>query len=287
VLAEAPLPSWLAEEVRQQGAPSELSSWWLGVLFSLLRKQAPERALAWIDGGSIVEILRAPNGSWASDSASPFHRRFGADTRAEFSGPLAGHSMLQTSCDPSGRTVRGVLGARAATITPWGTLLIAEERLLWSRSPDGADAGDVSNAHATYGYVVEIDLYDPTSIPRKHSALGRLEREAIVAVITRDRHVAVYFRDSSRRGHVYRFVSEREYNANDRQSNLRLLESGTLWVSRQGATGVDQWLPLVHGASPLTADNGFHSQAAVLVNPRAAVDALDAAGRKRSATGKR
>ncbi len=258
-------------------------------------------------GGTVVK-LRTIRG-WSPEVSSRFNRRITGQTPMTLTGPAAGDALLQTADDPSGRRVLGMFNNCGGGMTPWGTVLTCEENFdqyfanrsalaaadpakaeLYARLPAPSSASDrkwerfhprfdlaqAPNEYARFGYVVEIDPYDPKSTPRKHTALGRFKHEAAVPVIARKGEVVVYSGDDARFEYAYKFVSDGHYRRSDRDANMRLLESGTLYVARFEADGTGHWLPLVHGQGPLTADNGFANQAEVIVKTRAAADLLGA-----------
>jgi secreted PhoX family phosphatase len=260
-------------------------------------------------GGSVVEIERRADGRVVYDVSSRFNRRITAQTEFALTGPLAGHEHLRTSADPTGRKVLGMLNNCGGGFTPWGTVLSAEENFdqyfanggllatqnpekaaLYARLPAPSGASerkwerfhprfDVSiepNEYARFGHIVEIDPYDPSATPRKHTALGRFKHEAAFATLGKRGQAVVYSGDDARFEYVYKFVSKGKVDKFDRKHNMRLLEEGTLYVANFHEDGTGTWLPLVHGTGALTAENGFASQAEVLINTRGAADKLGA-----------
>jgi secreted PhoX family phosphatase len=123
-------------------------------------------------------------------------------------------------------------------------------------------------------------------MPRKRTALGRFKHEAATPKIARDGRVAFYLGDDQRFEYVYKFVTAGQFREGDRETNLSLLDDGTLYVARfdvgdQGQ-GIGVWLPLVHGEGGLAADQGFTSQADVLIDARSAADIMGATPMDRS-----
>jgi secreted PhoX family phosphatase len=256
-------------------------------------------------GMTVVEIRRQAGGAWSIVEHSRYNRRLTGETPMALSGPAAGHPWLKTSYDASGTLVRGTLANCSAGITPWGTVLTAEENMnfYFAGAPDGTIEAAIQAMHKRYGmwdcygwarhherfdigkepheplrfgWIVEVDPYDPQSVPRKRTALGRFKHEAATVVISRGGHVVVYSGDDERFEYLYKFVSAGRYDPADRTANMTLLDAGTLYVAKFHADGTGEWLPLTAGQGPLTPANGFASPAEVLINARRAADLLGA-----------
>ncbi len=254
-------------------------------------------------GGSIVEI-RKDGGKWRVVPDSKYGRRITGTTPISISGPARGHDKLKTSADPSGTLVLGMLNNCAGGITPWGTVLTAEEnfngyfggdaekmpqaagykrygvtKAAWYSWPQHIARFDVTkepNEPNRFGYMVEVDPFDPGSAPVKRTAMGRFKHEGASVIVNKDGHVVAYSGDDERFEYVYRFVTKGKYDANNRRNNFGLLDEGTLSVAKFNDDGSLEWLPLIQGQGPLTAANGFHSQADVCIETRRAADLVGA-----------
>ncbi|MDQ5840391.1 MAG: DUF839 domain-containing protein, partial [Chloroflexota bacterium] len=107
----------------------------------------------------------------------------------------------------------------------------------------------------------EVDPFDPTSTPKKHSSLGRFKHEGANVIVAESGKVVAYSGDDERFDYLYKFVSKDYYKEGDRAHNMTLLSAGNLYVARftgnsadfkasevpaDGAfDGTGEWLPLV------------------------------------------
>lgn len=259
-------------------------------------------------GHSVAEIEKK-DGKWALVATSPLNRRITAETEMAIAGPAAGHAQLKTAADPSGAKVRGTMANCGGGYTPWGTILTCEEfayeffggdpaktpnkELLerigyepadyygFARFDDRFNIEKEPNEVNRFQWVVEIDPYEAGSVPVKRTALGRMGHEGATVVVNKDGRVAVYMGDDDHQEYLYRFVSAKPFNANDRAANIGILDEGELSVAKFEADGTLNWLPLIHGQGALTAENGFADQGEVLIKTQLAADKLGATGMDR------
>lgn len=264
-------------------------------------------------GVSVVEIRRTLRGDWTV-SPSSRNRRITGATPMRISGPARGHALLRTRYSPSGTTTRGTLNNCSNGFTPWGTYLTCEEnwagyfanrsdslpreqsrygvrsasRYGWETvagdeferfdvTPHAYDAsGDYRNESNGFGWIVEIDPFDPASVPVKRTALGRFAHEGIVFAPTRaGRPLVCYSGDDSQNEYIYKFVSRDRYLP--RRSSGELLDNGTLYVARFDADGSGAWLALdladpAFLAACERAGVTFADQGEVMINTRLAAD---------------
>ncbi|MBX7221645.1 MAG: PhoX family phosphatase [Blastocatellia bacterium] len=249
-------------------------------------------------GLTVVEIERSEIDGWRYRIDSGFNRRITGETPCAFTGPAAGNELLKVSYDPRGLRARGMLNNCSAGKTPWGTVLTCEENFNQyfantSKLPDsdprkamhnryGVTAGaserrwenhysrfDVAkepNEPFRFGWVVEIDPFNPLSIPKKRTALGRLKHEAATFAAAYDGRAVVYTGDDERFECMYKFISKGKFNRLLREENAKLLDEGTLYVARFKDDGTGEWLPLIGGQGALRE----MSQADVCIHTRTA-----------------
>lgn len=192
-------------------------------------------------GVSVVEIKKI--GAKWRQLRSHRARRIHVNTPVSFSGPVAGHGLLQT---PNGNVPLGTVNNCANGETPWGTYLTCEENFngyfgatnqqttwvpseaqarygfsaggfgygweTFDRRFDLSDA-DYINEENRFGWIVEIDPMDATRTPVKRTALGRFKHEGIALTLGRGGRVVGYMGDDERFDYIYKFVSDDNWRA--------------------------------------------------------------------------
>lgn len=270
-----------------------------------------------------VAVIKITNGGtgFALDKTSGYNRRITAATPMNLQGVAAGSTYMITPYSTTGVMTRGTVNNCANGYTPWGTYLTCEENwngyfkysatsrtakevvafsryglaansrygwesvyTQWMATVTGVDAtADYRNGPNTFGYVVEIDPFNPTSIPVKHTAMGRFAHEGCwPAKVTVGKPVVFYMGDDSKGEYIYKFVSTQNWDAADATGGLtagaKYLDSGTMYVAKFNADGSGNWLKLDISETAIAdyTTYDFTDAADVAVHSRIAADAMGA-----------
>ena len=264
------------------------------------------------EGVSVIEVRRTGAG-WQFTQGSPFNRRVHGNTPIRLGGPAAGHALLRTGADNSGTLALGTFQNCANGKTPWGTYLTCEENFTdcfgssdpkqsfdaaqkrygavaaskeinWHPHDPRFDLAVNPNELNRHGWVVEIDPFDPHSMPVKRTALGRFKHENAALAETTDGRAVVYMGDDERGEFIYRFISRDRIDHKDPKANRDLLDHGTLYVARFDdgdknpdlPRGQGQWVELSHGKNGVDTASGFANQGDVLIHARLAGSVVNA-----------
>ena len=215
-------------------------------------------------GGSIVRVRQGANGRWEVVKNDPHNRRITAQTEIPFNwdSPIRGAT-----------SAIGTLANCSGGITPWGTILTAEEnfdQFYGIRNPKtdeiirtGYDIGwrdffEYPPEH--YGWVVEVD--PKTGDAQKHVALGRCSHECATVVELPDGRLVVYTGDDAVNEHLYKFIG----------SVPGSLSEGTLYVAN---TYIGKWISMDWNSSK-TLQKFFKDQTDVLIRLRQAAKLIGA-----------
>ncbi|MGE4064905.1 MAG: PhoX family phosphatase [Rhodospirillaceae bacterium] len=272
---------------------------------TVMTQEKVDKALA-AHGVSVIEVA-VVNGKWQAVDG-PYNRRITGNTPMSFSGPVTeSHPALQSEL---GLSPRGTLNNCANGFTPWNTYLTCEENwngyfgtsdTTWTASAAEARYGISANGagyrwHTVdprfdvaknrkelnrFGWVVEVDPFNPRSTPVKRTALGRIKHENATFAQARG-HAVIYTGDDENGDYFYKFVSAEPWRSvtkgwfNTNGPRRSPLDEGVLYVAKFEPNGTGRWLPLVFGQGPLTPANGWTDQADVLIRTQQAADALGA-----------
>jgi uncharacterized protein len=234
-------------------------------------------------GGAVVRVKKEGD-TWAFVEDEEHNRRIDATTPMDVTGPAAGSAEMRMR---GKNEVTGTLANCGGGVTPWNTVLTCEENFqdfYGQRTDDQGEPGqgtddapealeiadtyrwldDPGSAQPAehYGWIVEVDPFEPESKPRKHTWLGRIRHENAAINVSDPGKVVVYTGHDEEDRAIYKFVSSGTYDPNDREANLGLLSDGMLYVA-DFASG--RWVALDYENNPIFKDNGYKSQAEVLV----------------------
>lgn len=277
-----------------------------GTNMHILGKPEPEsladvRILQHAIGVTVIELRK--NGQKWTTVKSRYSRRIHGNSPMAFSGPAAGHTLLQTI---NGNIPLGTINNCAHGSTPWGTYLTCEENFddffgatnlhntwvptlsqqRYGFGVEGAGYGwhkfdrrfdlsdpEYANEENRFGWVVEIDPMNAVATPIKRTALGRFKHEGATVVVGRGGRVVVYMGDDEMFDYIYKFVSADDWKAM-RARGESPLDHGTLYVARFDDDGRGEWLELSMDVPDIA--SAFLDPGAMLVDTRMAADIVGA-----------
>ena len=207
-------------------------------------------------GGSLI-ALKKNQGKWSFDSENKLNRRYDANTKFSVSGPLRSKK----------KTIIGTLANCSGGKTPWDTVLSCEENYHFF-----GEKYHWKDFHKKdYGWVIEVDPFDPNKTPVKHSALGRFSHENATMAMSKSGQLAVYMGDDKADEHIYKFISK----DSGLDKGSKLLEEGTLYVAKLDKKNKSgEWLAL-DISNPLLKEH-FDDQTELLIKTRKAAKLLGA-----------
>jgi hypothetical protein len=188
-------------------------------------------------GLSVVHLRREARGRWGVRLRSRYARRYTGASPARLSGPAAG-------LGGKGGAVVGTVANCAGGLTPWGTVLSCEENTEVYGQPVAAGGygwGRPYDVREHYGWVVEVDPYDPEWVPVKRTALGRFRHEGASLRLASDGRLVVYMGDDAPNHFVYKYVSEDRYDPVRGRANGELLDHGRLYAAHCAEDGTGGW----------------------------------------------
>ncbi|CAM3756297.1 hypothetical protein EV679_0717 [Kerstersia gyiorum] len=277
-------------------------------------------------GASVKHIRLNGQGNWEMVLDSRYNRSVNATTLMQLVGPAAGSRLAKTNADPEGRYAYGTYGNCGNGHTFWNTYLTCEENFTdyfgvgnkdanavdyvdaeqkshlqrykgsgktssssykWDTHDSRFDWSAEPNEANRFGWVVEINPFDPSSAPKKLTALGRFKHENAAITLADDKRVVVYMGDDQVSEYIYKFVSSGKYDPATPELNHRLLHEGTLYVAifDNGDTsgdfaGVGRWIPLTLDTPTLDGkrlgDLFNNDMGELLIKTRQAADAVGA-----------
>lgn len=190
-------------------------------------------------------------------------------TREQFDIEIAAMGMGVVEVERTPQGLKPVMDADR--LDRYGIPLEPSE-LLWETFDPRFDVTKTPNEANRFGYIVELNPWDPNSTPVKHTAMGRFRHEAANIYVTSDGTVVAYSGDDERFDYMYKFVSAKKVqpgspNGADPTAmahNLKLLDEGTLYVAKLSSdipaneidgsgkmpakgtfSGTGTWLPLL------------------------------------------